>query len=248
MFDPVVVQEGATNRIADRSGLSALAERVRPVALAREQRLEVIEPLAPLLPGGLRRGSTVAVRAGSGVGGATCLALALAVQATVAGSWAATLGLGSVGLVAAAEVGVDLGRLVLVASPGVAQRATVAATLVDGFDLVLLDESTSASLRPAENRRLVARARERGAVVVRVGARGSDGADVVLEVCGASWEGLGEGHGHLRARRATVIASGRGEAARVRRAELWLPGPAGAVETVLEEPATLTCRAHPAVS
>ncbi|HJR24902.1 MAG TPA: hypothetical protein VJ804_05480, partial [Acidimicrobiales bacterium] len=60
------------------AALELLHERIRPVALARERQLPVAEALRSLLPmGGLRRGSTVAVTAGAGVGGATSLALAL---------------------------------------------------------------------------------------------------------------------------------------------------------------------------
>jgi hypothetical protein len=50
-----------------------------------------------------------------------------------------------------------------------------------------------------------------------------------MSVVATTWEGLGRGHGHLRARRATVEAGGRRGFARPRRAELWLPGPGGAL-------------------
>jgi hypothetical protein len=103
-------------------------------------------------------------------------------------------------------------------------------------------------VRAADGRRLVARTRERGAVLVQVGgARPTgdlwpEGADVALRVVQATWEGLGEGHGHLRARRVTVEAGGRREAARTRRAELWLPSADGTVEEVLPEPVPLRAR------
>src|SRR5690606_31025415 len=51
--------------------------------------------------------------------------------------------------------------------------------------------------------------------------------ELSLTVVATAWEGLGRGHGHLRARRATVEAGGRRGADRPRRAELWLPGPGG---------------------
>jgi hypothetical protein len=92
-------------------------------------------------------------------------------------------------------------------------------------------------VRPADARRLTARARERGAVVLQLGPGGPDGADQALEVSASRWEGLGDGHGHLRARKVRVVRSGRGEAAQPRRVDLWLPGEGGAVEVALP-PAT----------
>jgi hypothetical protein len=51
-----------------------------------------------------------------------------------------------------------------------------------------------------------------------------------LGVVGSRWSGLAQGHGHLRARRLTVEASGRRGLARPRRVDLLLPGPSGGVE------------------
>lgn len=240
--------------------LGALAARVRPVALARQQQLPVLPALAPLLPGAaLRRGSTVsiapadppgppapsrvgapdaglvgpesAVGGGPGAGGATSLALALAAGPSQAGSWVAAVGLGSLGLVAAAGLGIALDRLVLVDEPERRQWATVVAALVDGFDMVLVAAGPRARRRPADARRLAARVRERGAVLVAVGGELPERSHVRLSVEAGTWEGLGPaGCGHLTARRVVVVAGGRGEAARPRRAELWLPSDTGGVE------------------
>ena len=205
--------------------LQQLQERIRPVALARERQLPVAEALQPLLPmGGLRRGSTVSVTA-AGVGGATSLALALVAEASRSGSWLAAVGLPSLGLVAAAEAGVVVARLALVASPG-ADWAAVVAALLDALDVVVV-RVPERGPRPADARRLVARARERGAVLVPLGRW--DGADVRLSVVSAAWHGVGEGSGHLRARMAEVVAEGRGAAARPRRARLWRPAEGGGV-------------------
>jgi hypothetical protein len=214
------------------ASLGELAERVRPVALAQQQRLPVLPVLEPLLPGaGLRRGSTVAVTSVPGVGGATLLALALVAEASRAGSWLAAVGLPSLGLVAAEEVGVALERVVMVAAPERDGWGSVVAALVDGFDLVVLHAGRG-GVRPTDARRLVARARERGAVLVQLGPGWATEADLTLQITGARWEGLEDGHGHLRARRVTVTRSGRGEAAQPRRAELWLPTPGGTAEPV----------------
>lgn len=217
--------------------LAALGERVRPTDLAGDRSLAVLPAFDALLPAtGLRRGTTAAVGARPGVTGATSLALALAAGASQAGSWVAAVGLGSLGLVAAAELGVALERLVLVADPGRERAgwATVVAALVDGFDVVLVaaagDGGGRSRLRAGDARRLVARVRERGAVLVAVGGDlPGERSPLRLTVTASTWQGLGEGWGHLQGRRVAVEATGRGEAARDRRAELWLPGPGGTV-------------------
>jgi hypothetical protein len=239
-------------RAGDPRDLLEAAARVRPVALAREHLLPVSDALVPLLPdGGLRRGSTVAVGSvgstdaddrAQQVGGATALALALAVAASAEGSWTALVGLPQVGLVAAAEAGIALERLAVITAPPPEQWATVVAALVGAFDLVLVP--VPPTTRAGEVRRLVARARERGSVLVQLspstpagGRAPSAGdpsieADVRLTVTASRWQGLSDGAGHLRARRLTVETSGRRRAARPRRTDLWLPGLSGAIEPV----------------
>lgn len=214
--------------------LGRLAERIKPVVLAREQVLPVLAPLEGLLPhGGLRRGTTVSVGGGPG---ATSLALALLAGSSAAGSWTAMVGLPSVGLVAAGELGVSLGRVALVAAPAGDALGGVVATLVDAFDLVLV----GVRLRPGDSRRLAARAKERGAVLVHIGNGGGTareaGPEVRLTVTDAEWQGVGDGHGHLQARRVVVTAEGRGAAARQRQVELWLPGADGEVAIASPSP------------
>lgn len=202
-------------------GPPGLSASVRPVSLAGGRLLPVLPALGALLPGGgLRRGSTVAVA------GSTSLALALLAGPSAAGSWCAVVGMPSLGLVAAAEVGVAIGRLALVAAPG-RDWAAVVAALLDALDVVVVQVPDRA-VRAADARRLAARARERGAVLVPLGRW--DGADVRLSVARSAWEGLdGGGSGHLRARLVDVVAEGRGAAARPRRARLWLPAADGTI-------------------
>jgi hypothetical protein len=160
--------------------------------------------------------------------GAITLALGLVALASRQGSWCAAVGMPSLGLVAAGEVGVSLDRLALVPSPG-PQWPTVVAALVDAVDLVMV--APPSQVRPADARRLGARARERGAVliVMQQATRWPERVELALEVATGSWRGLGAGHGLLEARQAEVVASGRGAAARPRRARLWLPGADGAL-------------------
>jgi hypothetical protein len=183
----------------------------------------VVEALEPLLgEAGLQRGSVVSVVGPAG-SGATSLALALVAGPSASGSWVAAVGLPWLGLPAAVEAGVNLGRLALVPAPEPAAWAGVVAALVDAFDVVLLRPERRA--RPADARRLAARARERGAVLVLLGPPGGwhEGPDVVLRIDRTRWEGLGDGHGRLRARRVRVEATGRRRAARPRTADLDLP-------------------------
>jgi hypothetical protein len=211
------------------SGSSATAGSSRVLAglvepgttLAGERLLPVVPALRPLLPGqGLRRGSTVAV------GRSAALALALVAGASAAGSWVAAVGLPDLGMVAAAEVGIALERLALVPTPGARAWPAVVAALLDAVDVVLV--RSPAGLPAGQARRLAARARERGAVLVPLGGW-SAAPDLWLAVTASAWQGLGQGHGRLEARRVEVVAGGRGAAARERRATLWLPAPDGTI-------------------
>jgi hypothetical protein len=220
--------------------LAELARRVRPVSLAGEQRLEVIPALSGLVPGGgIRRGSTTSVSGGR-AGGATSLAVALLSRATAEGSWCAVVGVPELGLVTAAELGVDLSHLALVPAPE-DQWMTVVAALLDGVDVVLV--RFPRRVRVSDVRRLAARARERGAALVVLsgeteGSRAvprrawPEVTDVGLAVTASRWTGLGNGHGRLGGRLVEVVAEGRGAAARSVEARLWLPSPQG--EVVLE--------------
>ncbi|GAA0633476.1 hypothetical protein GCM10009547_41790 [Sporichthya brevicatena] len=238
--------------------LRALLERAQPGAVrvaaeapATSGVLPVAAALRPLFPGGgLRRGSAVEIgvredvvpvgprgrRSGaagrgesSGFGerpgaGGCSLALALLAEASAAGSWCVLVGAPGLGLAAAAEVGIDLSRFALVPAPGQNWARAVGA-LLDGFDLVVA--RPPADLAPAEARALTARARHHGTVLVSLGPW--PGAQVRLTPVHSRWEGLGNGHGRLSARRLLVSAAGRGTAGgRPRSAELWLPAADGA--------------------
>jgi hypothetical protein len=180
--------------------------------------LPVLPALGELLPGGLARGSVVAA------GRWSLLCLALAAGASVAGAWCAVAGVPQLGVSAAAGVGLDPARLLLVADPGTAWPQVVA-SLLDGCELVLLRPPGHA---PAQvRRRLEAVLRRCGGVLVVAGDW--DGAQARLLVTRQEWAGIEAGHGRLRARRVLVVADGRGAAARPRTRWLWLPGPDGSV-------------------
>lgn len=218
-------------RVEKLARLRGLAGELRPLSLAGDKRLPVIPALERLLPGGgLQRGSTVEV---SGVGATTLLQAVLA-GPTRAGSWVAWIGAGAIGWGAASELGVSMERIAVVEVDD-ARRPAVLAALIDAFDLVVVGPGHR--LPPAESRRLEARARERGAVILTLRPespshggmerRSGGGADLRL-VCGPGvWAGPGSGWGHLTARRLTVSVEGRRSFDRPRRWDLLLPDPDG---------------------
>ena len=203
--------------------LAEVAGTARPAVLAGERRITVPGGLGELLPGrGLQRGTVVAV-AGSAGFGATSLWLALVAAVTAAGEWAAVVDLdGSFGGLAAAEAGVVLDRLALVRHVDRPRWGRVVAALLDGVTLVAT--AVPPFVRAPEARRLAARARERGAVLVAAGPWPAEAA-LRLRAEGSAWEGLGWGEGLLGDRRLRVAVSGRGAAGRGATGEVALGRP-----------------------
>jgi hypothetical protein len=208
---------------------------VRPLAEMRDQfhdqggstpptePIPVLPAMGGLLPGGLPRGQVVVVDA---IGALPLALIAGAVPTGMVGAdrWCAVVGVPEFGVVAAADIGADLDRMLLVDEPGVRWPEVVAA-LLPAVEVVLVQ--SPARPAPGVTRRLTALARQHGAVLIVAGAW--EGARVRLQVTSSLWTGLGDGHGHLRARRVKVVADGRGGGVRSRTAWLWLPGPDGRV-------------------
>ncbi len=189
--------------------------------------LSVLPALRPLLPG-LPRGQVVAVPGGAGAGGGRSglLPWALTAQAGADGAWCAAVGLPQAGILAAADLGVDVERLILVDEPR-SRWADVVSTLLAGVDVVIA--AVPGSTTPTLLRRLTGLARQSGAVLIAVGEW--PGAAVRAAVVESAWVGVGQGHGRLAGRRARVEVSGRGADVRRRSTWLWLPGPDGQVAT-----------------
>jgi hypothetical protein len=98
-----------------------------------------------------------------------------------------------------------------------ARWASVVAALLDGVTLVVAE--VPRSVRGADARRLVARARERQAVLVPLlGPRAVWPAESTLRLraAGGAWEGLSAGAGLLADRTVHVHVDGQGEATRTR--------------------------------
>jgi hypothetical protein len=236
MGGTLAARQHALNLVAAAPGLggglvSAASDRV--VGRGVDQVLPVAAELRAVLPwAGLRRGATISVAVATG---STSLLFALLAAASRAGAWCAAVGFPALGVLAAAEVGVVTDRLVLVPRPG-PEWATTAAALLDGLDVVLV--RSPGRVAPAQGRRLAARARTRGAVLLVHGEW--PGADVALRPEAAPWLGLGHGRGRLRERRVTVRAHGRGTAARHTETDVWLPTPTGALSAAVPERKKLT--------
>ena len=215
--------------------------------------IAVPEPLATLLPGGIRRGEALAIAGDAatadpsaasaastasarlGPGAVDYLTLALLAAALRQGLWCAAVGVHGLGGAALAGLlGATalregaLQRLLVVARAG-ERWAEIATVLADGVDLVLLAPSGPV---PAQvGRRLDARLRQgsaeesrhRAALLV-LGAW--PGARTVLRVRRLGWSGLDRGVGHLLGGDAVIGAEDRTR--RLRTVQLRLPDDLGA--------------------
>jgi hypothetical protein len=240
-----MTQSPAGARSQESPPLEEVAARSRPLPGPGERTLPAAPALAGLLPGpGLSRGTTLVV---SGADGATSLVLSLLSVPSATGWGCAVVGMASLGLVAAAESGVELSRLALVQRPGDRWPAVVAA-LLDALDVVVV--APPSRVRVSDARRLSDRARFRGALMVVLAGRGGGGevvdpdgvaswpgpADLRLAVSAGGWAGLGEGR--LSRRLVEVAVTGRGSASRGVRTRLWLPGERAVEEVSAEEVGT----------
>ena len=185
--------------------------RERVAAMERRTALEPVPTLpgiADILP--LHAGATYSVDSAS-------LALALAAGASQAGEWVGFAGCSDFGAEAAAELGIELSRTVLVPDPG-EHWLEVTAALVDVLRVVVLRPPASVDERTAGI--LDSRLRTRSAVLVvqghwpRVAAR--------LSTEESAWSGLGAGTGQLLERCARVVVN-RGAQPPLR-ADLTWPG------------------------
>ncbi len=193
----------------DRDTLRQLQDRIRGMQDG-VPRIPVATPpaLADLVQ--LRTGGAYEVDSAT-------LAMALLAPASQEGSWSAVVGFGDFGVEAAAELGVDLTRTVLVPDPGEHWLEATAA-LVDVVTMVVLQPPAAIAGRVTERTasRIAARLRKRSSALVVLGRW--PGSEARLELESSSWTGVGRGHGRLTGRR-IVVAVTRGSAP-ARRVEL----------------------------
>ena len=176
------------------------AQRVSARAEAGFGPISVAPALASLLPSsGLERGGVYACAGDAPMS----LLFSLVATATSVGSWLAFVDVPRVGLMAAHEYGVALQRVMCVNSGGHTQSyAQVVGALVDGIDLVVV---SSPACSAAEARRVVARAKASGSVLIILGRAGHFSPDVVLSSSTTEWHF----HTHASSRTMSVQAHGR---------------------------------------
>jgi len=162
------------------------------------------------------------VQAASGSGGLS-LALSLVSEASAQGHWAAVVGVDDPGVVAMADLGVDLRRVLFVPRPRGAWAESTA-DLLDGVDLLVVRPPSRAAHGAA--RTLMNRARERSIVLIALcepSAPWPVPADLSFDITRAQWAMSSR----LDARYLTVRVSGRGAAVRGTEHVVMLPNRKG---------------------
>jgi hypothetical protein len=167
----------------------------------------------------LQTGSSYVVESAS-------LAMMLLAGPSADGAWCGVVGSpgrdgAGLGHEAMAAAGVELSRTILVPDPGDAWLEVTAA-LVDVLGIVVV--RPPARVSEGDAARLAARLRQRGSILVALPMNGGDDwprCDARLGLSEVEWVGLGLGHGHLRARQATIEVR-RGMAPPVT-TRCWLP-------------------------
>lgn len=191
--------------MVSQSMVDQLASRVRTMegtTQGASRSLPVLRTLAPLLPQGLQTGSCYSVQGSLG------LALALIAEASAGGLWCGVVGVPEFGAEAAATLGVDLSRLLLVPDPR-QEWLTAVATLVEVLPLVLA--RAPERVPPKELSRLEARLRRQGCVLVVLveESRRWPRAAATLEAVRSEWSGIVAGRGVLAERELVVRVTDR---------------------------------------
>lgn len=177
-----------------------LAQRLAQHRGSKYGSLPVGPQLSALFPsGGLERGHIYGCRGDASLS----LLYALIARATQVGSWVATVNLFSLGLMSAREHGIALQRLLCVDAGTQATTWTqVVGACVDGLDVVVA-YAPQCSLQDA--RRIEARLKAHGSVLIIVGDPGVFSPAVVLSSHTTQWEFST----HASRRDVDVVATGR---------------------------------------
>jgi hypothetical protein len=243
---PAVASTRPTLRPALRAELrSQQAGAITTLTAPALPPLPVPAGLRQLLPDGLRRGSTVAITS------SVSLLLALLGPASAAGAWAAMVGMPAISAEAAVEAGIELERLAIISPPPLFVRedrsgartgpndnfwedrsdagagwtgaswTTAVGALLDAVDVVVARPN---GVTDGDARRLTARARSKGGILVLFGPQAASWPAVEIELSATHgrWTGIDRGYGRLRQRQLRVAATGRGRSARPRHTDLWL--------------------------
>jgi hypothetical protein len=210
----------ASTAVAPREGAARETVRELQARIGRMQATKLDARAIPthaalsgLLPGGsLKQGASYSVE------GSLTLLMALLAGPSAAGSWCGVVGVPEFGIEAAVAQGIALERLALVPHPG-EHWLTIVAALADVLSVVAVRPPKRVGDAVAS--RLGARIRQRGSTLLVLG--GWPQSEAVLGLSESRWSGVGDGHGYLAARQATVTVVARG--GRQRSGRLWLPDP-----------------------
>lgn len=222
----------ADTGVVTTTGLEALelaratlrrAELAAGVRTAAAPVVELDEGPQPL--GAILDGDRLPLGTASVIRGSTSLLIALLAQSQGSADWLAVVGAPSLGYLAAAHAGIDLERTAIVPDSGPDPAAVVAA-LLDGMRYVVVGPATA--LSASERRRLLARARERGAGLVST--REWEQASVRLDVEARRWSGVDHGSAYLRRCELEVARTIRGTTDRWTLTLSNRQGPHGPVE------------------
>lgn len=160
--------------------------------------IEVVPPLQPLFAsGGIERGRVYALHGEAHLS----LLFGLCSHATTHGSWLAIVNTPHVGFMSAHEHGVALHRVVNVHAQSHHEPHVVGA-LVDGFDLVAISSPTCSV---TQARKIAARVKAQGSVLLVLGKPGAFEVDTSLEAHIAHWQFTT----HAVSRTVRVSAQGR---------------------------------------
>jgi len=195
-----LVEELSGKHLAFIETGTQFAERTRQRELTGFGPLVVANALAPLfVSGGLERGHIYGVTGDASMS----LLFALVAPATQQGSWCAMVNMPTAGLMAAHENGVALHRTVCVDVAATSGHiSNVLGSLVDGIDLVAV---RSAQCSSAEVRRITARVKAQGSVLLLVGNTAAFSPDAVLVARTQHWQF----QTHAVSRTVHVTAQGR---------------------------------------
>lgn len=198
---------------ADHPGsTSGLQEKINQMQGSKlgSRRLPTIPSLGRLLPGGgLMAGAAYSVE------NSTTLAMALLAGPSETGAWCSVIGIPDFNVEAAANLGINLDRLILIPRLE-GQWLAVTAAMVDVVSVILT--VAPPTITGSDASRLRARLRQRGAALITMGPWPQ--CEAALTVSENNWGGLGAGSGHLQSRRLKVTA--RAHNGRSRSSELSL--------------------------
>lgn len=197
--------------------LAEHVRRVAPVMLAGDQVLRVPEVFHSLLPGGgIQRGWTTRL---DGSASARALAWSLLGEATTEGRWVAAVNVPGISLAAASELGVAVERVLVVQNVAPEVWSSAIGALIGSVDVIVFGSPTH-RVRPSDHRQMASRCRERGTVLMelapgpmaqsqRLESQRQLQYDLSFHVAPGTWDGLGQGHGHLQSRVTKVSVAGR---------------------------------------